>query len=181
MWKTGFFATLTAAIVLSFGIASGEGRNRDNGGKAESGAQAEVNQGPGQAKGQRGKGKAERQAKAKAKAERKAAVKAKVASENQAAVAALQSAHNALMAADHDYNGHRHIAADSVAKALDALGAAPAEADSPKRDTMTQANSDAMMQQALAALQGAKIVKHKEAHNHVQHAAKEIEAALKTR
>jgi Skp family chaperone for outer membrane proteins len=111
----------------------------------------------------------------------------------------LRAAHRLLLAADHDYDGHRAKAAEEVHKALKELGyhhkkpqsgstpshgaagpAKAAHAGQPKIHE-PQATSDAQLRQAQQLLQGTLMplsVKHPKANANVKAAIVEINTAL---
>jgi hypothetical protein len=114
-------------------------------------------------------------------------------------IATLRSAHKLLVAADHDYNGHRAKAAHEVHQALQELGfhhkkpqpgspaqnaavaGAKAAHAAQARMHEPQAASDAQLQQAQQLLQGALTqltATHPKATTNVQNAITEITTAL---
>jgi hypothetical protein len=114
-------------------------------------------------------------------------------------IATLRSARRLLVAADHDYNGHRAKAAHEVTQALRELGfhpkkpqsgspaqnaavaAAKAARSAQARVHEPQAASDAQLQQAQRLLQGALTQLssiHPKATTNVQNAVTEITTAL---
>ena len=116
-------------------------------------------------------------------------------------VNAWKSAHQLLVVADHDYDGHRALAAREVHKALmelghkqsdavtGAVGAANPSAAGQKKASLTsqakgnesQANSDAQLRQAQQLLQGVLPqfgTRHSKAASNVKAAIGQINAAL---
>ena len=101
----------------------------------------------------------------------------------------LKSAHALLTKADRDYEGHRHLAAEEVHKALEDLGyhhkAAPADKHAGSKGEPAvhepQATSDAQLRNAREILQGVlpKLkANHPGAHGNVKAAIGEIDKAL---
>jgi hypothetical protein len=108
----------------------------------------------------------------------------------------LRTAHQLLTAADHDYDGHRALAAREVHKALKELGhrqtnaqtGAAGTAGTKKAATVgqtkgneSQANSDAQLRQAQQLLQGVLPqfgTRHPKAAGNVKAAIGQINAAL---
>ncbi len=123
------------------------------------------------------------------KAEKKAP--AKTAADHES-IALLRAAHHRLHEADHDYDGHRHRAAEHVGSALGHLGSS---AQSPMRSGTGRTNSpqsvsDAIMRQARESLEmiktrlaakSAATAGDREAHGAVDAAIREIGLALSVR
>ncbi len=128
-------------------------------------------------------------------ASKQAAKRAARALDNTHVISALQSAQTLLVAADHDYSGHRALAAKEVHKALAELGHKKGQAGiTPKTAnaaaTQTgrtaahepQATSDAQLRQALQILQSVvphiNSTRHPKAATNVQAAIGQINTAL---
>ena len=118
---------------------------------------------------------------------------------------ALKAAHRLLSAADHDYQGHRHLAAEEVHKAMEELGhhhhksgtvtgstAAGVLVATPKKVAHSahgkahesQADSDGQLQQAQQMLEGALArlgASHAKAAANVRAAIAQINVALSVR
>jgi outer membrane biosynthesis protein TonB len=123
------------------------------------------------------------------KAEKKAPAKAAADHES---IALLRAAHHKLHEADHDYDGHRHRAAEHVGSALGHLGSS---AQTPGRSGKGRTNSpqsvsDAIMREARGSLEmiksrlaakSADAKGHREAHGAVDAAIREIGLALTVR
>jgi hypothetical protein len=126
-------------------------------------------------------------------ANRQAAKRAARALNHTQVINALQSAQTLLVAADHDYAGHRALAAKEVHKALAELGHKKGQTGVPPKtataataatktthagrtaDHEAQATSDAQLRQALQILQG--VVPHINSTRHPQ-AATNVQAAI---
>ncbi len=127
-------------------------------------------------------------------ASKQAAKRAARALDTTQVISALQSAQTLLVAADHDYAGHRALAAKEVHKALAELGhkkgqaaVAPKTAAAATKTGRTaahepQATSDAQLRQALQILQGVvphiNSTRHPKAATNVQAAIVQINTAL---
>ena len=118
----------------------------------------------------------------------------------------LRAAHKLLSEADHDYDGHRHLAAEAVHRAIEELegehhkkhavakssaaseepekAAAPVQAAGGKESKESQEKSDAQLRQAkelIAGVQEKLTKKHAKAGGHAATALSEIDTALKTK
>jgi hypothetical protein len=123
---------------------------------------------------------------------KKAEKKAPATAADHESVALLQAVHHKLHEADHDYDGHRHRAAEHVGSALGHLGSS---AQTPGRSGKGRTNSpqsvsDAIMREARGSLEmiksrlaakSADAKGHREAHGAVDAAIREIGLALTVR
>jgi hypothetical protein len=123
---------------------------------------------------------------------KKAEKKAPATAADHESVALLRAVHHKLHEADHDYDGHRHLAAEHVGSALGHLGSS---AQTPGRSGKGRTNSpqsvsDAIMREARGSLEmiknrlaakSADAKGHREAHGAVDAAIREISSALTVR
>ena len=123
---------------------------------------------------------------------KKAEKKAPATAADHESVALLRAVHHKLHEADHDYDGHRHRAAEHVGSALGHLGSS---AQTPGRSGKGRTNSpqsvsDAIMREARGSLEmiksrlaakSADAKGHREAHGAVDAAIREIGLALTVR
>jgi hypothetical protein len=123
---------------------------------------------------------------------KKAEKKAPATAADHESVALLRAVHHKLHEADHDYDGHRHRAAEHVGSALGHLGSsAQTPSQSGKgRTNSPQSVSDAIMREARGSLEmiksrlaakSADAKGHREAHGAVDAAIREIGLALTVR
>jgi len=111
-----------------------------------------------------------------------------IAANNAAIADALNTAHHLLVAADHDYAGHRHKAAVAVWQAMNELGYpenASTGADSGSGNSEIQVMSDTQLRTAQDLLQQVRgslsVRTHSAARAHVSAAIGEISRALAVR
>ena len=123
---------------------------------------------------------------------KKAEKKAPATAADHESIALLRAVHHKLHEADHDYDGHRHRAAEHVGSALGHLGSS---AQTPVRSGKGRTNSpqsvsDAIMREARGSLEmiksrlaakSADAKGHREAHGAVDAAIREIGLALTVR
>jgi hypothetical protein len=123
---------------------------------------------------------------------KKAEKKAPATAADHESIALLRAVHHKLHEADHDYDGHRHLAAEHVGSALGHLGSS---AQTPGRSGKGRTNSpqsvsDAIMREARGSLEmiksrlaakSADAKGHREAHGAVDAAIREIGLALTVR